>query len=97
MKTMTKLFALGGLAAIGTGAVAAARAKQREGVRRQQADAFDFTDLDEPMIVTEEIVVVSEAGPYEIEMELIPADQPQGSAQTEPAAPDVPGRGAAPR
>jgi hypothetical protein len=71
---MTKFFALGGLAAAGAGAFAAARAR-RASKRKQAVDeAFDFSDLDEPVVVTEEVVVVTEAGPYEIDMELIPVD-----------------------
>lgn len=71
MKAMTKLFALG---ALGAGAYAAVRAKRRTAAKNHQMDAFDLTDLDDPVIVTEEVVVVTEAGPYEIDMELIPGD-----------------------
>jgi hypothetical protein len=47
----------------------------RRAAKRQQVDdAFDFSDLDEPVIVTEEVVVVTEAGPYEIDMELVSVD-----------------------
>ena len=37
-------------------------------------DSFDLTDLDEPVVVTEEVIIVTEAGPYEIDMEMIPGD-----------------------
>jgi hypothetical protein len=67
MRTMTKLFALGGFAAAGAGAFAAVRAR-RAAKRQQQVDeAFDFSDLDEPVVVTEEVFVITEATPYDIE------------------------------
>jgi len=74
MKTMTKIFGLAGLGALGTIAAAAIHSRREAARRQQEIDAFDFTDLDEPVVVAEEVVVVTEAGPYEIEMELIPAD-----------------------
>lgn len=91
---MTKLFALGGLGALGAGAVVAIRAARRASARKQQIDAFDYGDLDEPVIV-EEVVVVTEAGPYEIDMELIPADEPKQDIASPNV--DMPGRGAGPR
>src|SRR5689334_2289725 len=97
MKTMTKLFALGGLAAAGGTVIAAVRAKRRARAKHQQIDAFDYADLDEPVIVTEEIVVVSDTGPYEIEMELIPADQPGADATESTDDLGGPGREAGPR
>ena len=71
------MFALGALGALGAaGTVAAVRAKRAAAAKKQQLDdAFDFGDLDEPVIVTEEVVVVTEAGPYEIEMELVPIER----------------------
>ncbi|HEY5946258.1 MAG TPA: hypothetical protein VIV40_12235 [Kofleriaceae bacterium] len=68
---MTKMFALG---ALGAGAYGAVRAVRRAAAKKQQVDQFDLSDLDEPVVVAEEVVVVTESGPYEIDMELIPAD-----------------------
>jgi hypothetical protein len=65
MKAMTKIFALSGLAAAaGAGVFAAARARRNSAKRQQQIDSFDFSDLDDPVIVTEEVVVITEADPY---------------------------------
>jgi hypothetical protein len=102
MKTMTKLFALGGIAALGgVGGFAAIRAgRRRAAARKSQIDDFSFlSDLDEPVVVTDEVIVVTEAGPYEVDMELIPTDdlQPQQEAAGEPSSFDIPGRGAGPR
>lgn len=103
MKTMTKLIGLG---AIAGGAFAASRIAKRIAARREQQsinDAFDFGDIDEPVVVTEEVVVVTEAGPYEIDMELVPADEAQNENQAQqPQQQDassfeMPGRGAGPR
>lgn len=92
------MFALGGLVALGAGSYAAIRAKRAATARQQQIDAFDFADLDEPVIVTEEVVVVTEAGPYELDMELIPADdQAQQAKPSDETEFKMPGRGAAPR
>jgi hypothetical protein len=65
MKAMTKLFALG---ALGAGVYGAVKASQRAAANRktQQMDAFDLSDLDEPVIITEEVIVVTEANPYEL-------------------------------
>ena len=99
MKTMTKLFALGaGLLGVGAGAVAAVRAKRRAAAPQQQIDAFDYADLDEPVIVTEEVVVITEASPYEIDMELIPAEEPaQQQSKADESSFEMPGRNAGPR
>ena len=65
MRTMTKLFALGGGGfLLGAGAFAAIRAKRRAAAKQQTVDAFDLTDLDEPVIVTEDVVIITEADPY---------------------------------
>lgn len=37
------------------------------------SEIADTTDVDAPVVVTEEVVVITEAGPYEVELELIPA------------------------
>lgn len=68
------MFALGALGALGAGTLAAVRARRAAAAKQQQVDAFDYGDLDEPVIVTEEVIIVTEAGPYEIDMELVPAD-----------------------
>jgi hypothetical protein len=64
MKPMTKLFGLGALGVLG--ALAAVRAKQRRDARRQATDVLD----DEPVIVSEEVIVVTDEGPYAIDMEI---------------------------
>ncbi len=89
MKAMTKLFALG---AVGAGAYATVRALMHARAKHQQQeiDAFDYGDLDAPVVVAEEVVVVTEAGPYEIEMELVPSEElgeSQGAGQNEAAQP----------
>lgn len=63
MKPMTKLFALG---ALGVGVYAIGRlVKRRLDARREQDldSAFDYTDVDEPVIV-EEVVIVTEPTAY---------------------------------
>ena len=103
MKTMTKLFGLG---AIGAGVYAAVRAKQRRTALHQEnqdaIEAFDYADLEAPIVITEEVVVVTEAGPYEIEMELIPddeQDQVRNENRSDQSAStfEMPGRDAGPR
>ena len=105
MKTMTKLFGLGAIAAGGaftTALVARRRAAKKQ---QQQIDDFDFADLEEPMVVTEEVVIVSEASPFDVDIEwAADADsgrqtQPQQNQnqQTEPSQFAMPGRGAPPR
>ena len=65
MKTMTKMFALGGASLLaGAGAFAAIRAKRRAAAKQQAIDAFDFTDLEEPIVVTDEVIVITETDPY---------------------------------
>ena len=66
---MTKLFAVGAVGVIGAGAFVAVRAKRRADARRQQANALDpfaITDLDEPVIISEEVVFVTEDPPSEM-------------------------------
>ena len=59
------MFALGalGAGALGAGALAL-RAKRRRAAANQTIDSFDYADLDEPVIVTEEVIIV-EAIPLE--------------------------------
>jgi hypothetical protein len=65
MKTMTKLFALGGGGLLlGAVAFAAIRARRQAAAKQQSVDAFDLADLDEPVIVTEDVVIITEADPY---------------------------------
>jgi hypothetical protein len=96
MKTMTKLFALG---ALGAGAYAAVRAKQKAtAAAKSPYDSFDLSDLDEPFVAAEEVIVVTEAGPYEIDMELIPIEEAANqNQQSDQSNFEMPGRGAAPR
>ena len=87
MKTMTKMFALGGVGLLGAAAaVAAVRAKRRAAAKQQAIDAFDFADLDEPVIVTEEVLIVTEPDPFDVETQ-----RATGSDF------EMPGRGAGPR
>jgi hypothetical protein len=71
MKTMTKLIGLG---AIAGGAIGASLLAKRIAARRAQSvdDQFDFGDLegdDEPVIIGEEIIIVTEAAPYDNEID----------------------------
>lgn len=97
---MTKIFGLAGLGALGGIAAAAAIRSRRAAAKRQQEiDAFDFTDLDEPVVIAEEVVIVTEADPYGIDMEFVPVDDTQQQAKQQEADSsfEMPGRGAGPR
>jgi hypothetical protein len=62
MKDMTKLFALGGAAVFGAGVYGAVKMAKRRAIKKAQQreiDEFDFGDLDEPIVVTEEVVVIT--------------------------------------
>ena len=77
MKASTKHIMLGlgatGVAGIGAAlAVRYFRAKKFE--RNLDAVLTDLEDLEEPVIVSDEIIVVTEAGPYEVDMELVPQE-----------------------
>ena len=84
MKATTKLMALG---AIGAAAYGVAKAKRRAKPTTDVHSMFDASDVhdisdvtdttavDTPVIVTEEVIVITEAGPYEVDLELIPADR----------------------
>jgi hypothetical protein len=64
MKDMTKLFALGGAAAVGAGVLGVVKMAKRRAAKKAQQheiDEFDFTDLDEPVVVTEEVIVITPA------------------------------------
>jgi hypothetical protein len=62
MKAMTKLFALG---ALGAGVFAVARARQRAAKQREVFNPFDISGLDEPIVVSEEEVVIMTEPAYE--------------------------------
>jgi hypothetical protein len=78
MKASTKLIMLG---TIGAGAAAGAvlairhsRAKKFQ--RNLDAVLSDIeAELDEPVIVSEEVVVVTEAGPFDVDMEHVPEER----------------------
>lgn len=84
---MTKLFGLGLLGAAVLGGVTA---KRRSDMKKQEnLDTFEGEDLDTPVVVTEEYIVVTEAIP--VDAELI-ADE-QGQQQSF----ETPGRDTNPR
>lgn len=69
MMTLMKLLALGLL--LGTTGYAALRARRGRQARMPEdrtAGAFEPGDLDEPVTVTEEVVVVTEAMPIDAEL-----------------------------
>ena len=71
---MTKIVALSALGAGAVGAgVAALRARQRRAAAKQTVDDFDLSDLDEPVIISEEVVVVTET-PFGLDMEVYSAE-----------------------
>jgi hypothetical protein len=94
MKAMNKLFALG---VLGGGVYAVVRAIQRGAARNQQTqtEEIDIADFDEPVIVTEEVIVVTEASPYEDVGMFSGDNQPKNQNVESPFEP--PGRGAGPR
>jgi hypothetical protein len=62
MNIKTKLVALG---ALGAAAYGVARAMRRREASPDVDNRFDSSDLDEPVIVTEEIIVITEDEPYD--------------------------------
>lgn len=68
MTIKTKLVALG---ALGAAAYGVARAIRRRDVTSDVDTRFDSSDLDAPVIVTEEVIVISDEGPFEAELDLI--------------------------
>ncbi len=74
MKASTKLILIGATGAAALGAVSAVRHfRARRFEQNLDAVLTDLdADLEEPMIVSDEIIVVTEAGPFEVEMELVP-------------------------
>jgi hypothetical protein len=73
MKTTTKLLALAAIGAAGYGAIRSLRRRQAATNLDREFDTSDVSG--EPIVVTEEVVVITEAGPYEVDLELIPADE----------------------
>ena len=69
MKFNSKLVALGalGAASLGAAAYGVARAIRRRDVTSDVDTRFDSSDLDEPVIITEEVIVISDAAPFEAE------------------------------
>ena len=74
MKNMTKMFALGALGLLGVAGAVGVRALVRRH-KMKAATNLDLDEFEEPLIVAEEVVVVTEEGPFGIEMELIPVDE----------------------
>jgi len=68
------MFALGALGAGALGAGVAALRKRRAARAQHQVESFDFADLDEPVIVTEEVVVITEPASF-VDVELIPVEE----------------------
>lgn len=93
MKATTKLFAVGTAGVLGAAVFGAARLLRRRRPKTvadvtTTFDASDVHDISEikdtddievePIIVvTEDVVVITEAGPYEVDIELIPSDDPR--------------------
>ena len=85
MQTMTKLFGFG---LLGAGVLGALVAKRRSDLKRQESlDAFEGDDLDNPVVVSEEYIIVTEAVP--LDAELIGDEQGQQTVE--------PGRDTGPR
>jgi len=76
MKTITKIIALGAVGAAGVAASVAAVRAFRARRAEQELDISDVDDLgdieDEPVVVAEEVVIITEASPYEADMEAAP-------------------------
>jgi hypothetical protein len=67
MKLKTKLVAAG---AIGAAAIGVARAIRRRNTSSDIDSLFDSSDLDEPVIITEEVIVITDEGSDDIESDL---------------------------
>ena len=83
MKATTKLLALGAMGAAAYGVARATRRSKSTTDVDSLFDASDVHDISEvsdttnvetPIVVTEEVVVITEAGPYEVDLELLPAE-----------------------
>ena len=88
MKVMTALLAVGAAAAT----VYAARRAQHhlDAKHQQEINELDFADLDEPVVVTERELDVSDA-------ELVPPEDYHPVPEEHASAWEMPGRGAGPR
>lgn len=85
---MTGLIAAGTVVAA---AFAARQARHHAAARRQQEiNEIDFADFDEPVVVTEQEVSVTDA-------ELVPPEDYHPSQEPQTTAWEMPGRGAGPR
>lgn len=67
MKLNSKLVAIGalGAASLGAAAYGVARAIRRRGVTSDIDTRFDSSELEDPVIVTEEVIVISDAAPFD--------------------------------
>ena len=74
MKLKTKLVALG---AVGAAAFGVARAIRRREAQPDIDSQFDSFDLDDPVIVTEEVVIIADEGADDVEIDLIPMASPR--------------------
>jgi hypothetical protein len=77
MKASTKLILLGlGATGAAGGAVLAVRYFRARNFERNLDTLLTDLDaeLEEPVIVSDEVIVVTEAGPYEADMEVVPQE-----------------------
>ncbi len=88
MKATTKLLALGAMGAAAYGVARVTRRSKPTTNVDSMFDASDVHDISEvtdttdvgtPIVVTEEVVVITEVGPYEVDLELIPAEPGNGT------------------
>jgi hypothetical protein len=70
MKLKTKLVAFGAFGAIGAAAIGVARAIRRREASSDVDSLFDSSDLDEPVIISEEVIVITDEGSDDIESDL---------------------------
>jgi hypothetical protein len=89
MNTTTKLLALG---AMGAAAYGVARVTRRSKPTTDVDSLFDASDVHDisdvsdttsvetPIVVTEEVIVISEPGPYDVDLDLIP-DSRRGTSR----------------
>lgn len=73
MKLNGKLIAIGAVGALGAAAFGVAHAVRRRRQTRDIDARFDTSDL-EPVIVSEEVVVVTDATPYDADLDFIQVD-----------------------
>ena len=88
MKAMTGLLAVGAAAITAYGV---RRAQRRAAAKHQQEfNEIDFADVDEPVVVTEAEVIVTDA-------ELVPPEDYHPAQEEQATVWQMPGRGAPPR